>query len=211
MRKFFLKTAAALLFAVFSVTSAGASDDVSSITKDLQEKYSSIRTVSAHFIQTVGSVASKETQSTQGRVWFKKPGKMRWVYSTKDELISNGRLTWLYQHDLNQTIETKATGGNIATDFLSGVGDLKKDFDITVEASGNKIVTLLLKPKEPMANIKKMLLDVDKKDRLVVKTIVVDNFGATTAVSLTKIELNGPVSDGFFDYKPPRGVAIIRP
>ncbi|MFQ5737307.1 MAG: outer membrane lipoprotein carrier protein LolA, partial [Thermodesulfobacteriota bacterium] len=149
------------------------------------------------------------------KVYLKKPGKMRWDYRepVKDEIVSNGKTVWVYQPDLNQVISrpADAAASGIATDFLSGIGDLEKDFDIRLAAQDTETWTLELTPRTPQPNLKKLLMDVDKKSMLAVKTRVFDHFGNETQVSFNDIKINNALTDLMFEFIPPEGASVIRP
>ncbi len=205
---------AALLLAT-PLTATGAGDNLSSIVNRLQQRYGDISTIEADFSQEFHSATMGEPQSSAGKVYLKKPGKMRWDYTApiKDQIVSDGTHVWVYQPDLNQVIErrTDAATAGIATDFLTGIGDLKKDFTIKLSAQTGATWTLELTPRTPQPNLQKLFMDVDKKALLVVKTRVVDNFGNETRVSFSNIKTNYALTDKLFEFKTPEGASVIRP
>lgn len=188
--------------------------DIDDIISRLQHRYDSISTVSADFTQKVSSKGVPEPEVSGGKVYFKKPGKMKWLYSgsNRDELVSNGKTVWFFQPDLNQAAERRQDPAvsNISTDFLSGVGSIKKDFTagFAGEKEGRYIVELT--PMEGFANLKKLTIELDKKDYTVVKTEVQDQFGNITGVTFRDIKVNAPIKDSFFEWTPPKGVGVIR-
>lgn len=189
--------------------------DAQTIINSLQKKYESITTLSADFTQEIQSKAYPKPQVSEGMVYFKKPGKMKWIYSSpiNDELTSNGKKVWLYQPDLNQVIErpVDASTSGIGTDFLTGVGNIKKKFDVkSAEGKGDKY-RLTLTPREAQQNIKKVVLEIDKTDFLVEKTIIEDHFGNETRVTLKNLKENAPQKDSFFEFKAPKGASVVKP
>lgn len=207
----FVMFAIAVAFMSPAALTAGTVDDYVS---GLQERYDSVSTVGADFTQEVFSKAAAKPFITGGLVYLKKPGKMRWIYAGegKDELISNGARMWFYQPDLNQAVERPQAGpaSSISTDFLSGVGNLKRDFSIKLFSERQGLITLELVPKERQANLKRLFLTLDKKDYLIVKTSVEDLFGGRTDVSFKRMRINEPMDDAFFDFTPPKGVVMIK-
>lgn len=219
MRKKLAKGALAALMGLFSLAllltvRPSVAGDVEGITAALQKKYEDLDTISAEFAQESFSAALGQTEVSRGTVYFKKPGKMRWDYSgpSKDRLVSNGHILWLYQHDLGQAIERPVSDEpDIARDFLSGVGSLDRDFSIRIEEDRGKTCLLGLEPRKFQPGIKALFIEVDKSSLLVVKTIVEDPFGNRTTVSLENIRLNEPLKDSLFEFVPPEGVRILRP
>ncbi len=211
------KHAAPSLFVLFLIFLSHAypcrAADVDKIVSDLQKKYESITTIKAAFTQKTFSKALNRTEVTEGVVYLKKPGMMRWNYrkGSQDELVSNGRRVWLYQADLKQAIVRPAADQpDIARDFLSGVGNLRKDFEVRLSGEDKKTFRLELVPKRFQPGIKRLSIEVDKKSLLVVKTVVEDPFGNVTTVILKDIELNTPLEDSLFEFSAPKGVKVLR-
>ncbi len=180
------------------------------IVSKLQQKYETISTIEADFVQEATSKAMKRSDTSEGRVYFKKPGKMRWEYRKplQDLIVSNGKTIWVYQPDLAQAIEKPFDAGAsvLATDFLSGIGDLKKNFKVKVADNG----TITLVPKDPGENIRKITLSLDPGG-LVRKTTIDDAFGNETSITFKNLKTNTELKDSLFEFKPPKGVTIVKP
>ena len=203
-----------ILFAInLSVPAPSGAADIDFVVSKLQARYETINTLSADFSQEFFSVAAGAARSSGGRVHLKKPSMMRWQYlrGIDDELVSNGKLLWLFQPDLNQVIETAADSTpGIAVDFLSGVGDIRKNFKVSlVEKSGGAYL-LALTPVAASVNLKRLTLRVDKSTGLVSETVVEDLFGNRTTVTFSGIEINVPIEDSFFEFVVPDGVNLLK-
>lgn len=180
------------------------------LVSKLQQKYETISTIEADFVQEATSKAMKRSDTSDGKVYFKKPGKMRWEYKQplQDLIISNGKTVWVYQPDLSQAIEKPFDAGaaGLATDFLSGIGDLKKNFKVKV-ADDN---TITLVPRDAGENIKKITLALDSNG-LVRKTTIDDAYGNETSITFKNMKTNTELKDSLFEFKPPKGVTIVKP
>lgn len=191
-----------------------AEDDAATVVSKLQSKYESITSIRAEFTQEVSSKGMPAMKS-EGKVWLKKPGKMRWEYKkpAKDLIVSDGKTIWLFQPDLKQVIERPASmsASSMATDFLSGIGNVEKEFDVKLAALESVNHVLILTPKQEQSGLKKLILEVGKENSIVEKTVITDHFGNQTAVTFTNIKLNASIKDSLFKYTPPRGAAIVRP
>ena len=203
-----------ILFAInLSVPAPSGAADIDFVVSKLQARYETINTLSADFSQEFFSVAAGAARSSGGRVHLKKPSMMHWQYlrGIDDELVSNGKLLWLFQPDLNQVIETAADSTpGIAVDFLSGVGDIRKNFKVSlVEKSGGAYL-LALTPVAASVNLKRLTLRVDKSTGLVSETVVEDLFGNRTTVTFSGIEINVPIEDSFFEFVVPDGVNLLK-
>lgn len=201
-----------LLLALLSYAPAWAVDS-GELVRKLQEKYDSIQSVEADFSQEVSTRAMKTSQKSGGKVWFKKPGKMRWEYRApvRDEIVSDGRSVWVWQPDLNQAIEKRVAGPSaLATDFLSGLGKIKREFETTGVEDRGDTWRLGLKPRQEDSGVRRLSLDIDKSSMLVVRTIVHDQFGGETKVSFRNIKTNPEMRDSLFEFTPPKGANIVR-
>lgn len=194
----------------------GAAEDMDKdrAVASLQRAYEKITSIEADFIQEAFTKSMGKAQTSEGRVYFKKPGKMRWTYKkpSNDEIVSDGRTIWLFQGDLNQVIEKPVDkGSNIASDFLSGIGDLKKDFEIETASGTKDGFRIVLRPKTPQPNVKRITLEVNGKTLLVEKTSVEDLFGNETRVALRDIKVNPTLKDSLFEFTPPKGSSVVKP
>jgi outer membrane lipoprotein carrier protein len=193
-------------------TFASASGELSIVISNLQMKYESITTLSADFEQEAYSQSLQSSEHAKGTVAFKKPGMMRWDYFGGGKIVSNGKFIWVYQPDLAQVIETTVDPSkpNITTDFLTGIGNLEKDFSVTLLSSGATGYTLSLVPKIPMGNTRELIIEIDNTF-LLKKTTAIDTFNNETRVEFLDIKINNDLPNESFEYKEQRGIKIIRP
>lgn len=189
-------------------------DDLNTTISRLQKTYEGIQDIQADFVQFTTSAAIKQTQKAEGVVYFKKPGMMKWEYKSpnKDIIVSDGIDIWVYQQDIGQVMigNALASGTSISNNFLSGMGNLKKDFDIELAEKENDTYLLKLNPKTPQPNVQRLYIAVDKKTFLVVKTIVYDMLGNETKVVFENIKLNKSLPNNMFKFKIPEGVNVVK-
>lgn len=203
-----------LFLAVLFGPRVALANGLATVVKNLQVRYDRIKTLEADFTQVFHSGAMGSDETSHGRVFMKKPGKIRWQYTgdVGDEIISDGKTVWVYQPDLNQAVKKTVDGSSgLATDFLSGIGDLKRDFDIALSNETATAWTLELTPRASQPNIQKLFMDIDKTSGLATKTVVVDSFGNETRVSFENIKTNNALKDSLFKFTPPKGASVIRP
>ena len=190
-------------------------DDLDAIISKVQKTYEGIQNIQADFVQLTTSSATKETQKADGLVYFKKPGMMKWEYKspTNDIIVSDGRTIWSYQQDIGQVMVGNASdsSASISNNFLAGMGNLKKDFDIELEKPDNNSYVLKLNPKLPQPNIQRLYIAVDKKTSLVKQTIVFDLLGNETKVIFENLRINQSVPANIFKFKIPEGVRVVKP
>lgn len=195
-------------------------ESIDVVVDKIQKKYEDIEDFHADFIQEATVKALNTVQKSDGEVWFKKPGKMRWNYYEpyKDQIVSDGRTLWFYNEEekqviespLNQVSETEST-----STLLSGLGKIKDLYKTSFsesgefEADGSYLIDL--RPKEEGEDYNKVTLAINKSTMMVNTLYLYDPFGNLTKVLLKNVEVDKGVSDSLFDFKAPSGVEIIKP
>lgn len=192
------------------VASAPEADD---IVDKVQAFYADADKLTAKFRQTYKNVTFGTTKVSDGKVWIKKPGKMRWDYKgkgktskTKKSFISDGTNLWAVEHDNKQVIKKDLEENMlpVAITFLYGKGDLKEDFDAALDTSNTygtkKDIVLELTPKEVSAQYKKLYLVVDPDDYRVKQSIVHEASGNTNHFRFYEPDTQKAVKDAWFVF-----------
>src|SRR6266699_765599 len=110
-----------------------ASTDSAEFAQALQKKYDAIKDFSADFVHAYeGGVLHKQI-AERGRLFIKKPGKMRWEYTSPEEklFVSDGMKLYSYLPQDKQVIVSSIPREDEATTptlFLAGKGNLTRDF-----------------------------------------------------------------------------------
>lgn len=202
------------LVSVFLLSNVAWADDLNAIIAKVQKTYDGIHDIQANFTQFTTSASIKETQKAEGIVYFKKPGMMKWEYKSpgKDIIVSDGVTIWIYQQDIGQVMVGNAldNGTSISNNFLAGMGNIKKDFEIEMAEGDNNAHLLKLNPKTAQPNLRKLYIAVDKKTFLVIRTIVYDMLNNETKVIFEKIKTNQSLSGSIFKFNIPEGVKVVK-
>ncbi len=209
-----------LVFSILISFTASVAQDkqVDEIVTGVQANYEKINDFHAKFTQEATVKALDKVQKSDGEVWFKKPGKMRWNYyrPAKDEIVSDGITLWFYNYQEKQAIKSpvdRIMDTPTTTTFLSGLGKIKEQFiakfstENQFDENGNYLIDLI--PKEGDEDYNKVTIAVDKKNMFVRDIYLHDPFGNLTKVSLTDIKINKGVPDSLFKFKIPGGIEII--
>ena len=194
---------------------------VDEIIHQLQTRYNNTQDLQAHFSQVAAlkSLGGKQKQKSEGVVYFKKPGKMRWEYLPPNEqlLVSDGETLWLYLPGDEQVIVEKIQtvySSRIPINFLAGGGKLKEDFHIRLvpdtEGYPPNTYHLELVPKTAQPDFSKLILSVDPSTYLVIHTSVYDLYGNITDVYFTDIQTNVNLPEDKFHFQIPKGVEVIQ-
>ncbi len=197
------------LFCVFPL--AGTSYALSDGEKVdvIQKAYENIRDISGSFTQKSYLKDLKRTDTYNGRLFIKKPQKMKVIYKGEHpaEIFINNDSVVVYQEKEKQAYRSafdSNTYGQTPIVLLSGLGKMQEEFSVT-EKNGR----LFLKPKKPMGTI--LSLEVETSDgEFPVKSLTIhDSASNRITVTLKDIKINTGIDDKVFKPSLPKGTAIV--
>jgi outer membrane lipoprotein carrier protein len=209
----FLRSAAAQ-----SSQSAPADAAAQALAQTLQHKYDGIRDFSADFVHTYrGGVLRKEV-SERGHLLVKKPGKMRWEYTSPEEklFVSDGVKMYSYVPKDKQVLVQSIPQGSEASMpalFLSGRGSLTRDFapSMVEPSPGAAPGTLALKlvPKVSQPDYDWLVLEVAPRSLELRGLVTADGQGGRSSLVFTNLKENPGLADKQFACTIPRGVDVV--
>ena len=209
----------AAVLAVVLTPVTGKALSASAVAKGLREKYAAIDDLSAVFRQESKVVSLGRSRKKEGTIRFKKPGRMRWDYTSPDRqlIISDGEKLWYFRPDRNQVVVqelSRAFTTQTTIFFLFGEGDLSAEFtwgegDLVPDGKGNFV--LELKPRVETPDLVDLTLEVRKTDFSVFATVLRDAFGNVTRLEFSGEKENGGLADKIFTFAPPPGAEVVRP
>jgi outer membrane lipoprotein carrier protein len=188
------------------------------LAQSLQRKYDTIRDFSADFTHTYKSGALRKQLTEKGRLLIKKPGKMRWNYTSPEEklFVSDGVKVYSYIPQDKQVIVSTVPKDDTAAApalFLAGKGNLVRDFTASrAEApAGSAAGTTALKlvPKTPQPDYDWLILLVDSGSLGLRGLVSTDAQGGTSTFSFANLKENIGLADKEFTFQMPRGVDVI--
>ncbi|HUS65504.1 MAG TPA: outer membrane lipoprotein carrier protein LolA [Kofleriaceae bacterium] len=183
----------------------------------VQKFYQSTAQLTAKFRQTTMNATFGLPQQSDGKVYLKKPGKMRWDYYSKRSAttvtksqISDGKTIWVVDKNGKWYFKQDLTKSAlpVAVTFLTGTGNLKNEFNAAIDKSGlyNKATpddhVLKLTPKKPSVQIKALYLVVDPTNFRVKKSIVINAAGDTNQFAFHEPDFARAVNDSWFKFDP---------
>ena len=180
----------------------------------IQNHYEKILTFEANFIQESYIRMMNQTQSVEGKVKIKKPGKMRWVYGAPEEqvLISDENTLWLYIPEEEQATKVPVESiysSNTPALFLAGQGKLTEAFKVeSVNQEKKKIIVTLI-PKTAQQSLARLVLFADKKNYQITGSTVYDKLGNKTTIRFNQIRVNKKISEKQFQLNTPPNVEIL--
>jgi outer membrane lipoprotein carrier protein len=207
------------LIACFLVlTSAAAAQTQRSpdaLAQALQQRYHGVRDFTADFVQTYrGGVLRTEIRE-RGTVVIKKPGRMRWVYTSPErkEFVSDGSKMYSYIPEDRQVLVASVPAGDEASTgilFLAGKGDLVKDFTASAADGGVPgTVAVKLTPRRDEPEYEYLIVAVDPASLQIRALVTRDRQGGVSSIRFDNLQENKGISDKDFAFRNPRGVDVI--
>jgi len=185
------------------------------LARALQQRYQGIRDFSADFVHTYRGGVLRTQTTERGTVSIKKPGLMRWIYTTpeKKEFVSDGRRVYSYIPADRQVIVTPLPAEDEATTpalFLAGKGDIVRDFTATAaEASIPGTAALKLTPRQEEPEYEYLVVALDPATLQIRGLTTRDRQGGDSALIFSNLQENRGISDKEFTFRIPRGVDVI--
>ena len=199
----------------FTCSSDVAAKDRPALVSKVQSSYQQISDLQARFTQESYFLGLNKRVSSDGEVFFKKPGMMDWRYEQPEEqrFVADGKTLWFFQPDLNQVTIGKfenAFNSSLPVSFLLGLGNLSEKFTASsaCHTSGNRVV-LRLQPVQADPTLEQFLLVIDKNTGMPIGARVVDVGGNETTILFEHISTALVLDTKQFTYEIPRGVDIL--
>ena len=185
------------------------------LAKQLQARYQNVRDFTADFVQTYrGGVLRTETRE-RGTVAVKKPGRMRWIYTSPErkEFVSDGQKMYSYIPEDRQVMVSNVPADSQAPTpvlFLAGKGDLVKDF--TASQADSPVpgsIGLKLTPRRNEPEYEYLIVAVDPATLQIRALTTRDRQGGESTLRFENLKENKGISDKDFAFRIPRGVDVI--
>jgi outer membrane lipoprotein carrier protein len=209
---------AVLLALVLTADGRAAQSTAAEVSQALQRKYDAISDFSADFVHTYEGGVLKKRLTERGRVLIKKPGLMKWDYTTPERklFVSDGtRLYFYVPADRQVMVSPVPPDAEAATPalFLAGKGRLVGEFtpSFTDVPDGLPAGSLALKlmPKAAQAEYDWLVLAVDPDTLALRGLMTVDSQGGTSTFAFTNLKENVGLANTEFRFSIPRGVEVV--
>jgi outer membrane lipoprotein carrier protein len=196
------------LLLIGSVGSAAASAaTLPKLMQDVQNEYQKAAGIEAQFDQLTDVKATKQKKKAEGKIWIKRPNKLRWETINPDPniLISDGKTFWFYtppfdKGERGQVIIKKSA--QVQTQFLNALLSGSFDFgktDTSIETKG--INTFLLKPKKGTAgDVEVAEVTINETSHKIEKVVLDHSSGNRTEIKLQEIKLQPQLDDKLFRF-----------
>jgi outer membrane lipoprotein carrier protein len=187
---------------------------IDQIVRDVQARIDATRDLKASVHQELVVASAGRTLEADGTVAYKRPGKMLWKLNNEEEqvIVADGSTLWFYQPEERQVLKAPFEAAFHSTtpiSFLTGVGRIKDDFEVSLVGEKDGTLLLALVPRKRENDLGRLVLTVEKGSYDIVGAEVRDPLGNVTRLQFSKLERNSGLPDSYFHFEVPPGVDVI--
>ncbi|HEU0184862.1 MAG TPA: outer membrane lipoprotein chaperone LolA [Blastocatellia bacterium] len=215
MGQLFIKPALLLAFLFINALAVSAQTDIDKAIDGVQSKYNKISSLSAEFSQVHTERGQRERRES-GRLLLKKPGKMKWNYTTPEEklFVSDGKYLFEYVKSDNYVTRSSVKDSEdlrAPFAFLLGQGDLRREFrriEFAKESplkAGNKVLRML--PKR-LQDFEELLIEFDPFSFEMYRLAILKGGDERSDFIFSDIRENVSAPSAEFVFKAPPGVEV---
>jgi outer membrane lipoprotein carrier protein len=197
-----------------AVATANTPVSVEDVVDRLQARFDAMADFTAKVDQELIVASAGRTLTAHGTVAFKRPGKMRWNLQSDDTqiIVADGKTLWFYQPDEQQVLRSPfetAFRSSTPISFLTGVGRIRDDFEVSIDGREEGQVTLALLPRRQGGEVGRLRLTVETGNYDIIAAEIFDPLGNITRLRFSDLKRNGGLEDSLFEFEVPDGVDII--
>ena len=170
-----------------------------------------IRTISAHFEQSITGAKGQRGETSSGTLALKAPRQFRWHVTAPYEqlIVADGNRVWIYDPDLEQ-VSVRGQGAEEAHSPLAVLTDLSQlDREFTASEAGQRDglrwLKLVSKAKEPEFAFAELGFDEKSLARMRFE----DSLGNTTEIRFSDWQRDPKLAADTFSFTPPEGVDVV--
>jgi len=191
---------------IYGQTALSSAEQKQMITK-IDKAAAAIRTMQCSFTQVKSMTLMKNSIKSKGTMYFKKPNRLRWQYTTpydytfimadgKAYMKSAGKTTTI---DVNKNKMFRQITEVIMNCMIGGNLSKTSYFKIAMYKSGGIVQANLTPLKKELKQIySQVTLSFNSSQTMVTKVEMKEKNGDKTTITLSDIKLNGNVSDKVF-------------
>jgi len=200
---------------LYAQTAATGPVTLDQILDGIERRYEG-KGFTASFFQESILKAMQITDTAEGRLTVKRPGKMRWEYTIPEvqNIITDGRTMWIHRPADNQVMVGKAPeyfGGGKGAGFLSDIRQVRKSFTIQMQAADNPdYYRLKLTPVKATAELADIVISAAKGSFQIDQVVTHNSYGDETRIVLSNYQFNLDPSDAQFTFTIPKGTDVVK-
>ena len=205
-----------------AVAQARGSDDLEELVTRVDARYAQIKDFQADFVQETRIQGFDTPLRSSGRVYLKKPGRLRWDYmepSVEHIYVHQDQLS-VYVPAHNQVLKgslTMMVSTKAPLRLLQGVGKLAEHFSVAPAGAGEKgegglpLLTLIPKPVPGSASssLVKVVSEIQPRTYLIQSLALHEKNGNVSTFRFSNFKVNKGLDDTVLILNPPEGVVIV--
>ncbi len=199
-----------LLFSALVFLKPAFAQTAEEAVTSVEKHYEALTDLAAKVTQINHFKAVGKTQTFEGALLIKRPGRLRLEYTNGQLILINGKDALIYLKKSQELVRKTFTDFghmNIPVAFLLGAGHIRDDFNV-LQPDPKAPRQLELIPKKSGAAMRKLELLSDEAGRIISLTIF-DRSGNVTEIHFTSVREGAGLDDKLFSFKPPKGTEII--
>jgi outer membrane lipoprotein carrier protein len=198
-----------LIIALMSLAALARADEAA--LQKLSAHLDPLKSMQAHFTQTVSDEQGKVMQTSQGTLAVKRNNHLRWETSAPFSylIVTDGKVLWRFDKDLEQATRQTFKGELADTPALIFSGDtakLRDAYTVSWQQGGDGDRFLLV-PKRKNALFRSLSLNFSGAG--VSQLILRDNLEQNTDIHFDTEQLNPALPDSLFQFSAPAGVDVV--
>jgi outer membrane lipoprotein carrier protein len=215
---------------------ADVSPRAAAVARALEARYHDAKTLQAIFLERY-SDSRQGLQAESGKVYFSRPGRMRWEYEAPEQklFISDGKTVWFYvpsDHTVTRAPIKESTDWRTPLALLTGkakLSQLCQSLDLSAEipgVPGNVVLRCRPRGEKPKAKgptegdleasiapidqqFDQVLLEVNPESGELADVHILQPGGIELEYRFGNWQENLPLAESLFRFQAPRGVAIV--
>lgn len=185
------------------------------IINRLEKRYT-VADFSATFFQESTLKVMDITDTATGKVWFKRPGMMRWEYETPEKyaIISDGTTLWIFRPEDNQVVVGDAMayfGNGKGASFLSNFKLVKDVYTLSLaDPLNDNQYRLKLVPLQKQLDLSAIFLNIDKKTFNIKSVQTLNAYNDETRIEFSDLIFDPEMNATLFNFQIPDGADIVK-
>lgn len=221
----------AILLSLFLASSAWGGEapiddkalqEVRAVVRQIQARYEKTKDLQADFIQKTRIEGFERPVISSGKVYLKKPGRLRWDYLDPghEEIYVNRDEVRVYVPEHKQVLVGKLTqmaASQAPLELLQGAAKLEESFHVEPTGTergmgGIRLITLLPKTREyeSSRNLQRIVVEVFPKTYFLRTVSLYEISGNVATFEFSDLKPNGGLANEVFDFKTPPDVEVVK-
>ena len=185
------------------------------VVKLLQKQWDSSDTFQAQFKQLVHAKKMGTRDTSEGKVFVKKPGKLRWESKTDNsvQILNGSQFTVITKNERRKTTQveifTKATQAvdSLMLKFLSGRSKFKENYKFTLEGETSMEFMVRFIPKSSKGE--SLVAEIGKKSYLL-RALTTEDSESRVRVEFSDVKTGLKLPNSLFVYQPKPTDTVLR-